>query len=277
MAAFDLFSADGYRLGDRYTRIFNLQYIARDALSGIVDGSNVVFSSTYRPILSSGSTGVYINNTLQSGSTYTLEDEQGVFIFNSAPASQPSASYTIAAYPDRVIRSVMVAGFDEMELTWFRGLALSETEGTGQIVLASQDSANAYVVDSSGSDPPIASRLFSTSWAQRAFMARCIQLAYIKLLTGEHAMSSFVWREAQGLTVDKSMVARNLNDFKKNLEAELAKALEQAQIEVHGVGDVYGGFISDPHTKEYLAHRFWERASADEGWRNSTPYTGFRY
>jgi hypothetical protein len=251
-----------------------VQYIARDPLSGIVDSSNTVFYSTYRPILSSGSVGVRVSGSLTSA--YTLEAEQGCFIFTSAPAAQPVADYTIAAYPDRVIRSVIVAGFDEMELQWFRGLALSETQGTGQLILAGESSANAYVVNSSGSDPPVGSVFFSTSWAQRALLGACIQLAYVKLLIGEHAMSSFVWAEAQGLKVDKSMIAKNLLAFKDNLEKSLAKKLEQAQQEFYGAGN-FGTFIADPHTKEYLAHRFWERASLDEDWRGQTSYTGFRY
>ena len=56
----------------------------------------------------------------------------------------------------------------------------------------------------------------------------------------------------------------------------LEKKLEQAQQEFYGDAN-YGTFIADPHTKEYLAHRFWERASVDEDWRGSTPYTGFMY
>ena len=277
MAAFDLFSADGLRLADRYVRAFNLQYIARDPLSGVVDSSNTVFNSTYRPILSSGSQGVRLGGVLQSGSSYTVEAEQGVFIFNTAPSVQPIADYTIAAYPDRLIRSVMVVGFDEMELLWFRGLALSETQGTGQIILSSQDSNNAYVVNSSGSDPPIGNIFFSTSWAQRALYGACVQLAFVKLQIGEYAPTHFIWQEAQGLRVDKSMTVRNLQAFKDNLEKSLAKKLEQAQVEVYGEGSVYGAFIADLHTKEFLAHRFWERASKDEGWRDSTTYTGYGY
>ena len=72
------------------------------------------------------------------------------------------------------------------------------------------------------------------------------------------------------------MVARNLLAVKDNLEKSLEKKLEQAQTEWYGDSN-FGAFISDVHTKEYLAHRFWERASKDEGWRDATPYTGYRY
>jgi len=276
VAAFDIFSANGYRLADRFARVFNLRYIARDPLSGVVDSSNTVFYSTYSPILTSGSTGVRISGTLQSGSAYTLEAEQGVFIFTSAPSAQPVADYTIAAYPDRVIRSILVAGFDEMELWWYRGLYLSEVQGTGQITLAHQDSSSAFIVNSSGSDPPIGDRFFSNSQAQLALYGRFVQLVFYRTLMGEHALSDFIWQEAQGLRVDKSMTVRNLQIVKDEIEKLLEKALEQAQVEFVGTA-IYGGFIAPPHTREYLAHRFWERASKDEDWKGSTPYRGLSY
>ena len=270
--AFDLWT-DGVRLVDRFARLFNVQYIGRDDLSGLVDGSNVVFYSTYHPILSSGSTEVRVSNSVISSGSYTVNHEPGVFTFTNAPVAQPQATYTIARYPDRVIRSVLVAGFDEMELRWFRGLQLSSTVGTGQITLITEDSDNAYVVNSSGSDPPVGGIFFSSSRVQQAFFARCVNLAFLQTLLGEHALSSYIWREAQGLSVDKSRVVQNLLIAKNELEKQMTAWLQQTQVEFGGTA-TYGGFIAQPLTREYVAHRFWEKASSSEDWRSSTNYTG---
>ena len=276
MAAFDIFSANGLRLADRFARVFNLRYIARDPLSGVVDGTNKVFYSTYSPILSSGSVEVRLGDTLVSSGSYSVNYEPGAYLFNFAPSIQPVSTYTIAAYPDRVIRNILVAGFDEMELWWYRGLYLSEVQGTGQITLAHQDSTSAFIVNSSGSDPPIGDRFFSNSQAQLALYGRFVQLVFYRTLMGEHALSDFIWQEAQGLRVDKSMTVRNLQIVKDEIEKMLEKALEQAQVEFTGTA-IYGGFIAPLHTREYLAHRFWERASKDEDWKGSTPYRGLSY
>lgn len=275
MAAFDLFN-EGVLLVDRYARIFNVQQLARDPLSGLVDGSNTVFYSTYSPILTSGSVGIYLNNVLQSASGYSVDHTPGAFIFNTAPSVQPQATYKTARYNADIIKGILVSGFDEMELRWYRGLSLSETEGTGQIVLADQDSVNGYIVNSSGSNPPIGDKFFSTSNVQLAFYARCTQVAFYQILLGEHAVASFLWQEAQGLKVDKSMIAKNLKLALDALEKKMDKYLEQAMIEWEGT-DVYGGAILDPVTREFAAHRFWQSPSKTEDWRNTTLYTGDQY
>jgi hypothetical protein len=276
MAAFDLFSPSGIAAVERYVSLFNIQTVTRDPLSGIVDSSNVVFRTTYSPIMTSGSLGVYLNNSLQSAADYSVDHPSGTIIFNSAPSVQPQATYQMSAYPDSVLRGLLVAGFDEMELRWFQGLSLSSVQGTGQILLADQNSVNAFVVNTSGSDPPIGDIFWSTSNAQIAFFARCVQYAYVMTLMNEHAFSSFIWQEAQGLRVDMSRVAANLDTVAERLNKDLIRYQDQAMFQIHG-GDMYGGSVVPPLTRETLAHRFWEKTSIDEDWRGTTPYVGHVY
>lgn len=270
--AFELWT-DGLTVVDRTARLFNKRVVARDPLSGVVDSVNTTFYANYYPLLSSGSIGLYVGgNTAVSPSQYTIDYDAGCFVLTPAPVSQPVASYTFAKYSEMTIRSVMVAGFDEMEGRWFRGLSLSDT--LNSLVPITESSSHAYLVDSSGSDPAVGAISWSQSRAQIDFYAKCTQVAFYRTLAGEHALSDFIWKEAQGLTVDKSKTVPNLMQVIDSLEARLAKAQENAQLEWYGPDALYGGTITPPATREFLAHRYWERASLDEGWRESTRYRG---
>lgn len=270
--AFELWT-DGLAVVDRIGRLFNRRSIARDPLSGVVDGVNVTFYANYYPIMSSGSLALYVGGeTAVSPASYTIDYDAGCFVLSPAPVSQPSASYTFAKYTESIMRSVMVAGFDEMEGRWLRGLSL--TESLSAVVPVTESSPTAYIVDSSGSDPVMGAITWSQSRAQIDFYAKCTQLAFYRTLSGEHALSDFIWKEAQGLFIDKTKTVPNLMSVANALEKSLAKVQENAQIEWYGTDALYGGTITPPATREFLAHRFWERASIDEGWRESTQYRG---
>ena len=112
--AFELWT-DGIAVVDRFGRLFNRRSIARDPLSGVVDSVNTVFYANYYPILSSGSLSLYVGgDTPISASAYSVDYDAGCFTLTPAPVSQPQASYTFAKYTESIMRSVMVAGFDEM-------------------------------------------------------------------------------------------------------------------------------------------------------------------
>lgn len=270
--AFELWT-DGLTVVDRTARLFNKRVVARDPLSGVVDGVNTIFYANYYPLLSSGSIGLYVGgNTAVSASAYTIDYDAGCFVLTPAPVSQPSANYTFAKYSETIIRSVMVAGFDEMEGRWLRGLTLSDT--LSAIAPITEYSSHAYLVDSSGSDPQVGAITWSQSRAQIDFYAKCTQLAFYRTLAGEHALSDFIWKEAQGLFIDKSKTVPNLMAVIAELEKAMAKVQENAQLEWYGSDALYGGTITPPATREFLAHRYWQRASIDEGWRESTQYRG---
>lgn len=277
--AFNLWT-DGVRLLSRISRELNTHYIHNDPLSGIVDSSNVVFFSTYTPILSSGSTEVRDNtNAVVSSGSYSVDHEPGTFTFTFAPIYQPRATYTTARFPDRVLRSFLVAGFDEMESRWSRGYTLSDVVGVSIVNPITEDSAAAYVVNTSGSQPvlnasgPLGPIYVFDSRTQIGFFTKCVHYAYLLILLGEHAQSDFIWTEAQGLRVDKSAIPKNLELAKQNVLKALERAQEVAQVEQMGTA-LYGGAITSPLTREYIAHRFWEKRSKDEDWRSSTPWVG---
>jgi hypothetical protein len=268
--AFDLWT-DGVTLIDRVARLFNRHQITRDPLSGLVDGSNVVFYAHYPPILSSGSVAVYTSGSALASGDYALDYDTGAFVLSTAPSVQPAASYTTAKYPDSAIRSILVAGFDEMEGWWTRGWYLSEQ--VSEVVPITEASSYAYVVNSSGSDPSVAAGYFSTQRAQLNFYTKCTQLSFYRVLMGEHSLSDFLYKEMGGATVDKSMTVKNLERAYNALLKEMPKILEQAGVQELGDG-FYGGAIAPLHTREFTAHRFWEKASAQEDWSGTTSYRG---
>jgi hypothetical protein len=271
--AFELWT-DGVRLVDRFIRLFDKRPVGRDPLSGIVDGSNTIFYSNYQPILSSGSVGLYTSGSLVfvQNTDYTLDYDAGMFNFTNAPSVQPTASYVTAKFSDYQIKSILVAGFDEMEGRWHRNYSLSLTTDAG-VVPITEDSATAYITDSSGSDPVIGSITFSQSRTQLNLYAKCVQYAYLTSLQTDSSLNGLIWREAQGLSVDKSKVPQNLELALKRLDADILKALNTAQLELHGTG-VWGGTITPPHTRDFIAHRWWERASSDQDWNSNTTYVG---
>lgn len=269
--AFNLWT-DGVTLIDRVARLFNKHQIARDPLSGVVDGVNTVFYANYPPMLSTGSLGVYYGATTVPASAYSVDFDAGtIFFSDDPPVVQPTASYTTVKYTNATIRSLLVAGFDEMEGWWYRGWALSDVLSSVNPI--TEDSAYAYIVNSTGSDPTIGSVTFSTSRAQLNLYTKCTQLAFYRTLMGEHALSDFIWKEAQGAQIDKSMTVKNLKSAYEATKDALLAALEQAKYEVYGTS-AWGSVLVEPTTREFVAHRFWQKASIDELWRSTTPYRG---
>lgn len=268
---------EGERDVDRFARLFNKQTRAHEPLSGLVDSVNQYFYTQFTPILTSGSVGLYTSGSIPvASSQYTLDYDAGLFYLNTAPSVQPSATYQTAKYPEMTIRSILVAGFDEMEGRWFRGMALSSA--VGNVVLPiTEDSTAAYITNSSGSNPALASGLhFGDSRAQVNFYTKCVQLAFYRALMGETALASYIWAESGGLKVDKSMNTKNLKLAYDTLDKDLVKAMLQAQFEWYG--DVlFGAGIAPLYTSDFVAHRWWQKDSAVKDYRNTTPYRGERW
>lgn len=268
---------DGLADVDRIARLFNKTVIGRDPLSGVVDGVNQYFYTQYTPILSSPAPNVYTSGSAPlATSEYTLDYDAGLVTFNVPPIVQPVASYTTAKYSDTTVRSILVAGFDEMEGLWFRGLALSESVGS-EVIPITESSGSAYITLSTGSDPQVGSIYWGQSRNQINLYAKCVQLAFYSTLMGEHALSDFIWTEAQGLRVDKSMTVRNLKLAYDALYERLTKIiLPKAQYEWYGDA-LFGGAVYSPHTKDFVAHHYWQKASIEQNWRGTTPYSGERW
>jgi len=276
--SFDLWT-DGLRTVDRFARLFNKTVVARDPLSGVLDNANLYYYSQYTPILSTSAVNVYTSGSIALTPTtdYTVDYDAGLFSFVSAPSVQPVASYTTAKYPEQTMRSILVAGFDEMEGLWYRGLTLSESIGNVVVPIV-ETSGSAYITTSTGSDPviPLSGLLWSQSRSQINLYVKCVQLAFYRSLMGEHALSDFIWTEAQGLRVDKSMTVKNLKLAYDAVWDTLMKDLPKAQYDWYGNAS-FGGAIFSPHTGDFVQHHFWQKASLAEDWRGTITYTGDRW
>lgn len=262
---------------DRVARLFNKQTRAHEPLSGLVDGVNTYFYTQYHPLLTSGSMGLYTSGSAPLSSTdYVVDYDAGLVTFTAAPSVQPSATYQTAKFPEMTMRSILVAGFDEMENIWYRGLCLSETTGSG-VTYITEDSSAAYITDSSGSAPfSVNGVLFENSRAQIGFFVKCVQLAFYRTLMGEHAQSSYIWKESGGLTVDKSMITKNLKMALDEVNSAIQKAKDAIQYEWYG-NALWGGSIPTPYTRDFISHRWWQKKSLDENWRDNTTYQGDRW
>ena len=265
---------DGLTDVDRIARLFNRTVIARDPLSGVVDTVNQYFYSQFSPLLSTATVNVYTSGSVALTPTtdYTVDYNSGLFTLTTAPSVQPVASYTTAKYSDLTVRSILVAGFDEMEGLWYRGLALSESIGN-EVIPITESSGSAYITTSSGSDPQVGTLYFGQSRNQINFYAKCVQLAFYRTLMGDHALSDFIWTEAQGLRVDKSMTVKNLKLAYDAVRDTITQILPKAQYEWYGDA-AWGGAVYSPHTRDFIAHHFWQSASIAENWRGTTQYVG---
>jgi hypothetical protein len=267
---------DGLQDVDRLVRLFNQQQRSHEPMSGYVDGVNQYFYTQYTPILSSGSVYLYTSGSVPlAAAEYALDYSSGLVAFNTAPTTQPTISYQTARYSDVTMRSLLIAGFDEMELQWYRGLCLSETIGT--LTLINETSGSAFITDSSGSAPYSVNGIpFENSRAQIGFYAKCVQLAYIKSLIPESALFGYLWAESGGLRVDKSMTTKNLKLALDALEADIAAAKQSVQFEWIG-NALFGGAIATPYTADFVAHRWWQKDSIAHDYRNTQPYIGDRW
>ena len=261
---------------DRIIRLFNKQERSHEPVSGLVDGVNQFFYIQYTPVLASSTISVYTSGSVPlASSAYSLDGSSGLLIMNTAPSVQPSVSYETARYSDLMMRSLLIAGFDEMELQWFRGLTVSQS--IGSVTLVDESSGSAYITDNSGNTPvAIDGTPFDQSRQQIGFYTKCVQLAYLKSLLPESALGGYLWAEAGGLKVDKSRVPQNLKLALDVLTTDLNDMKQNAQFEWFG-DQWYGGAIAPPYTQDFVAHRWWQKDSMAKNIRVMQPYIGDRW
>lgn len=268
--SYDL-ATSGFRDFARSVLSLEVQPISRDPLSGVVDGSNNVFHTNYFPILTSGSLGVYVNGSLVSGSA---DFNTGEVTLVAAPTAQPYASYTFTPYTTFQMLQFMFRGFSLMEGFWQRGYKLVDSSGSP----ATETSSAILVVDSTGNDPTITGSIhFSQSASQVAFLMACCDYSLLGIQLSSSARSAFMWRETvRGMTVDKSMMPKNLKLALDALKEQLDELLDGAQTEVFE-GSQYGGIILGPVTLGYLYSFEWQSESLVNDYRNTLGYQyGYR-
>lgn len=264
---------------NRFATVLAKRTISRDPLSGVLDGVNRVFKTSYYPILTTGSLRVY---AYSSGSVLggTADYDSGEVVLDTAPSVQPEATYTYTPYTTTQTTQFLISGFDEMELRWSRGWQLMTTgsnPGTsvGDWTEATDTSLNIYVTDTTGSgDPLCGSVYFSKSRVQLALYMACCEYRMLLSQLSDHSINDIQYREGlRGMLVDATKrppnIALALEAANKRIEAALARAMEQ----FYPDGDHYGGFQADPATRDYMAGHEWQTDSKDNDVRDTWQYS----
>jgi len=254
--AYDLFSASG-GIADltRFTQLLDLRRVTRDPLSGIVDGTNYIFNTTYSPCLSSGSTTVYVNYVNQTG--YTFIYDTGEVQLATPPAYQPFANYTACSETSETIKRMLMLGLDEMETRWSRGFRLSSS--LSSYVAATESDTSAYIVDPTLLIDPISGQSsFSLSRAEIGFYMKSVQYAYFSHQQYDTAMAGISYKEAGGMSVSTVSRSKDLGNLLTRLDKEMAKQLISIQAAwLQGGG--FAAFIGPYHTKDYLGNFSWQQ------------------
>lgn len=252
--------------------LFRVRPIVRDALSGLVDGSNRVFRTTYYPLLTSGSIIVYEGGSEVLPSGYGVDYDTGAVIFDTAPDVQPEADYAYSELTQEQFIDILMAGFDEMEGRWNRGFVLSSSSTT--YAAADRDSDHIYVVARGANnevcDPPFRGNTFSASRTQIRFLIACCEYGQLQMRADDAAPSLYSFREGTGgLTVDKSRIPANLERTLERKERQLAQVLDIAQGEYYRGSAPWGAYIAPPVSQEYRDVYDWQTEAREQDRRSS--------
>lgn len=246
-------------------RFLVLNRVARDPLSGVVDGSNVFFMTTYSPVFEGTTFSLYEGATPVSSGSYTVDYEAGMVEVDAAPSNQLYANYDLTPFTNTELKRIMIAAFDHMEAKLNRGFRLSS--GSAAYTEATESSSAMYVLDKSTvSDPTTGSLVFSTSRIQRGFLLACAEYTMATRNLDREA-GGFMWREDRGITVDKSRVPANRLQHIMFLEKRVDAYRMAAADEHYSGGAHLGGYLSSPGTKDYFYDYEWQTDSKDEDWR----------
>jgi hypothetical protein len=253
-------SSDGARDLLRYTSLLQAKKQSRDAMSGVADGTNTTFHTQYYPVLTSGSLTVY-NASGSIVAVSSTDYDTGEVVLSSAPSFQPRATYTYTPYTTSELKSLLMAGFDEMESRWTRGWYLSSSSSA--LTAPTDDDTNIYIVkkdQSTGalSDPPCSGSLvFSELRAQVRFYMECCRYAYLSRKQVDAAETGISMREARGAAVDRTQVPRNLMAALEAAEKRLVDAMKKAQDQYYSGGEHLGAGITVEHTLDYDENYDW--------------------
>jgi hypothetical protein len=249
-------------------RFVTIRRVARDPLSGIVDGSNRHFFSTYSPIYQSvSSISLFEGTTPVSSGSYQTDYDGGLVAVDIAPSQQLYATYDLCQHTNTELKRILMSAFDHMEAELARGFRLSS--GSLAFVEATEDSTNIYVVGKSGvTDPVCGSLVFSTSRIQRGLLWACIEYT-LSLRKLDAAADGFMWREDRGITVDKSRMTQGRLSQLEFINKRVKFYRMAAADEYYTGADHLGRYVSSPATKEYLYDHEWQEQSKDEDWRGT--------
>lgn len=243
--------------------------IRREPLVGAVNGANTIFLTPHRPFLYD-SLVVYTADSPFDGVTlYSADQSGGVVRLAAAPTSQPVADYTAVPLEWLQVNAIAWSGFDLMQALWARNYRLSSDPSTYSP--ADPDAAHIYIVDVNDDntvfDPPAGGLTFSTSYVQKGFLARCIEVAFLDIAMTDAALADVVIRERLGgIAIDPSRRTKNLVDARAEQWNELLRALQLAQEEALG-DEAYVASVKPIHTEEYVQVWQWQKGHASVGSR----------
>jgi len=254
---------DGYRDIKRFVEI---RKVGRDPLSGILDGSNRLFFTTYSPLMYGADMTLYDGDGTVSSGSYFVDHETGEVYVDAAPSSQLMATYFLCEYPQSRMTRFLMQAFHDMESRLHRGWRLSS--GSVEYESATEDSDHIYIVDKGSNADPVAGQLsFSTSWVQFGFYLANLEYA-IAMSKMNEAAGGFLWREDRGITVDKSRVASGRALSLQFIEERLKRYTMAASDEYYN-GTQYGSYQQSPVTEHYAYDYEWQTASKAYGYRSS--------
>lgn len=243
----------------------------RVPLIGIVDGTNRVFLVPHHPILSTDFD-LYLGADLEAAAHYTLDADKGVVTFGSAyaPSTQPTADYTAIAASTLQITYFAYAGFGLMEDLAPRGFQLSSSDTVYTPALP--DDTYQYVTDADvavgdvPTDPTTGTVVFSQSRAQREFLARCIELAYIDAMGVDASLSDLdVAERVGGTRINASHRSSNIALMRKTAYQNVMRALYAALDEWYTDGRHYGSFVEPSHSDLYEQVYHWQLRDSGDG------------
>lgn len=245
--------------------LFQTRKINRDALSGVLDGTNTVFRSTFYPMASSGSIYLYDSSGSTITQSKTVDYDTGTVVFTAAPTVQRLASYTYRSMTDDELVDVLMQGFDEMQTRWNRPLYLSST--TPAYAAAVGTESHIYVVTKVAnvvSDPVCGSSTFSAQRVQVGFYILCCEYVALQNKANSLVQTAFRFREALGPSVDQSMMPRNLEGALERLNDRLDMAREIAWAQYYREGEPWGGYTAPVITQVYDSTYLWQDEARDQ-------------
>lgn len=246
-------------------RFVDIERVSREPLSGVLDKSNLVFRTAYSPILTSGSITIYQGSYEVPSASYSVDYDSGTIVLDEPPNEQLRATYDVCEYTNMRLRRILMNGFYDMEALLTRNYRLSS--GSTTYAAATESSDHLYIVDASAvQDPVTGSYTFSTASIQRGFYVACVEAAlwFYRL---DIAAKGFMWREDRGITVDKSRMAAGRATAMEFVLERRKRYCDAASLQQYGTA-VYGGWIGNPVTYEYVYDHEWQQQSIDLDYRS---------
>lgn len=197
------------------------QSIDSEPMTGLVNGSNRVFSVSFTPA-SSITVADYLGNEL---GVLSSNGDTGVVVLENPPINTVFASYQHTVVKPSYVNGIASAAVSFMESLWTRGYSMVESSGSYYL----------------SSDPlTVVDDTIYSSLAQRKFLADCVFYTWVRSYYLEATMNSIAYREqrASGLNIDRSRQPQAFDAMLKlardNVETSMKAAMTEAGEDAYG-------------------------------------------